>query len=52
MRGSRFRAIALGTLVILVLPGCAEVSQNPKDHDWRTGRRSRGRPDSWRSRRR
>jgi len=31
MRGSRFRAIALGTLVILVLPGCAEVSQNPKD---------------------
>ena len=30
MRGSRFRAIALGTLVILVLPGCAEVSQNPK----------------------
>src|SRR5882672_178273 len=30
MHGSSFRAIALGTLVILVLPGCAEVSKNPK----------------------
>ena len=30
MCGSRFRAVALGTLMILVLTGCAEVSQNPK----------------------
>jgi len=30
MCGSRFRAAALGTLMILVLTGCAEVSQNPK----------------------
>ena len=30
MCGSRFRVVALGTLVILVLSVCAEVSQNPK----------------------
>src|SRR2546426_3209810 len=30
MRGSRFRGVALGTLVILAFTGCAEVSQNPK----------------------
>lgn len=30
MCGSRCRAVALGTLVILVLSVCAEVSQNPK----------------------
>src|SRR2546426_2252949 len=30
MYGSRLRAVALGTLMILVVTGCAEVSQNPK----------------------
>src|SRR5947209_19169455 len=30
MYGSRLRAVALGTLMILVVTGCAEVSENPK----------------------
>ena len=30
MSGSILRAAALGTLVVVVLTGCAEVSQNPK----------------------
>src|SRR2546427_2965077 len=30
MYGSRLRAVALGTLMILVVTGCAEVSEDPK----------------------